>query len=324
MAAVGCAGRALRSPSSRCLVLGATTRRPRRVSCRSEPAAMSGPLLSGRPRPVRSDQSGAARARRALLGRADDRLGLQRRRVAVRRARSRARAVRRPVQCLRGSRALGRARPDSDLRSILSLYPELVTILARRDAQVGNVEDLKGKRVDIGRPGRAHRPLGQAIETALGWTRADLALAAELKPEFGRRRPLRERGRCQRAAGRASIGLVGAEARPVRPGAGQCPRPGRSPSSWSADRTTGRRDTGGDLRRQCGHADLRRQRHAGHLGRSAGRGGLRDRQVGHRRRRPAAEPPSGPRRSSSPGRWSAPGSRHRSIPAPSAPIASSD
>ena len=73
--------------------------------------------------------------------------------------------------------------PYSGLRSVLSLYPELVTILARRDAQVGDVEALKGKRVDIGRAGSGAQATWEAIEAALGWTRADLKLAAELKPD---------------------------------------------------------------------------------------------------------------------------------------------
>jgi TRAP transporter TAXI family solute receptor len=73
--------------------------------------------------------------------------------------------------------------PYSDLRSILSLYPELVTVLARPGAQTGDVKSLKGKRVDIGRPGSGAHATWEAIETALGWTRADLRLAAELKPD---------------------------------------------------------------------------------------------------------------------------------------------
>jgi TRAP transporter TAXI family solute receptor len=73
--------------------------------------------------------------------------------------------------------------PYVGLRSVLSLYPELVTILVRRDAQIGDVEALKGKRVDIGRPGSGARATWDVIEAALGWARADLKLAAELKPD---------------------------------------------------------------------------------------------------------------------------------------------
>jgi hypothetical protein len=76
--------------------------------------------------------------------------------------------------------------PYSGLRSILSLYPELVTILARSDARVGGVQDLEGKRVDIGRPGSGAHATWETIEAALGWTRANLELAVELKPDSAR------------------------------------------------------------------------------------------------------------------------------------------
>ena len=48
---------------------------------------------------------------------------------------------------------------------------------------MGNVQDLKGKRVDIGKGGSGAQATWAAIETALGWTDADLALAAELNPD---------------------------------------------------------------------------------------------------------------------------------------------
>ena len=76
--------------------------------------------------------------------------------------------------------------PYPGLRSILSLYPELVTVLARSDARVGAVENLKNKRVDIGRTGSGAHATWEAIEAALGWTRADLKLAVELKPDSAR------------------------------------------------------------------------------------------------------------------------------------------
>ncbi|HSF94199.1 MAG TPA: TAXI family TRAP transporter solute-binding subunit, partial [Thermohalobaculum sp.] len=39
-----------------------------------------------------------------------------------------------------------------DLRAVFSVHPEPVTIIARADAGVSNVTDLKGKRVNIGNP----------------------------------------------------------------------------------------------------------------------------------------------------------------------------
>jgi hypothetical protein len=80
-------------------------------------------------------------------------------------------------------RGIWQGAPYPSLRSIVSLYPELVTVVARPASQVGEVNGLKGKRVDIGRPGSGAHATWEAIEEALGWTRADLRLAAELKPD---------------------------------------------------------------------------------------------------------------------------------------------
>ena len=40
--------------------------------------------------------------------------------------------------------------PDTNLRSVLALYPEPLTLLARRAAGIGAVPDLAGKRVKLG------------------------------------------------------------------------------------------------------------------------------------------------------------------------------
>jgi len=68
-----------------------------------------------------------------------------------------------------------------DLRAVFSVHPEPVTIIARGDAGVSNVTDLKGKRVNIGNPGSGTRGTWEVMEAALGWKRSDLALAAEMK-----------------------------------------------------------------------------------------------------------------------------------------------
>ncbi|MEL6479187.1 MAG: TAXI family TRAP transporter solute-binding subunit [Pseudomonadota bacterium] len=68
-----------------------------------------------------------------------------------------------------------------DLRAVFSVHPEPVTIIARADAGVANVTDLKGKRVNIGNPGSGTRGTWEVMEGALGWERSDLKLAAEMK-----------------------------------------------------------------------------------------------------------------------------------------------
>ena len=73
------------------------------------------------------------------------------------------------------------AGPFKELRSIFSVHPEPVTIVARRDAGIKNITDLKGKRVNIGNPGSGTRATWEVIEKAMGWKRSDLKLAASLK-----------------------------------------------------------------------------------------------------------------------------------------------
>ena len=68
-----------------------------------------------------------------------------------------------------------------DLRAVFSVHPEPVTIIARGDAGISNVTDLKGKRVNIGNPGSGTRGTWEVMEGAMGWERSDLALAAEMK-----------------------------------------------------------------------------------------------------------------------------------------------
>ena len=68
-----------------------------------------------------------------------------------------------------------------DLRAVFSVHPEPVTVLARGDAGIDNVTDLKGKRVNIGNPGSGTRGTWEVMEEALGWSRDDLRLAAEMK-----------------------------------------------------------------------------------------------------------------------------------------------
>ena len=68
-----------------------------------------------------------------------------------------------------------------ELRAVFSIHPEPVTIVARNDADIKTILDLKGKRVNIGNPGSGTRGTWEVIEKTLGWKRSDLKLAAELK-----------------------------------------------------------------------------------------------------------------------------------------------
>jgi uncharacterized protein len=83
------------------------------------------------------------------------------------------------------SRGVGpwEGRPVSGLRSVMSLYPELLVIVARKDANIEGVGSLRGKRVNIGPPGSGTRASWDELEPALGLVREDLALTAEIPSE---------------------------------------------------------------------------------------------------------------------------------------------
>lgn len=68
-----------------------------------------------------------------------------------------------------------------DLRAVFSVHPEPVTIVARDDSGIQNISDFKGKRINIGNPGSGTLGTYEVIEKAMGWSRDDLKLAAEMK-----------------------------------------------------------------------------------------------------------------------------------------------
>ncbi len=70
---------------------------------------------------------------------------------------------------------------NKELRSLFSLYPEVFTVVARKDSGITNYTQLKGKRFNIGAPGSGTRGNVDMLNSFLGWTAADFSLASELK-----------------------------------------------------------------------------------------------------------------------------------------------
>ncbi|GGA44052.1 TAXI family TRAP transporter solute-binding subunit [Pelagibacterium lentulum] len=70
--------------------------------------------------------------------------------------------------------------PYEDLRALFSLHPEPFTVVARPDAGIESLEDLVGKRVNVGNPGSGQRNTMELLMEEYGWTMDDFALAAEL------------------------------------------------------------------------------------------------------------------------------------------------
>lgn len=73
----------------------------------------------------------------------------------------------------------GKAQPK--LRALFNVYPELVTLMVREDANVRSVADLRGKRVGIGTAGSGTRATMDIVLEAYGLSRSDFRAAAELK-----------------------------------------------------------------------------------------------------------------------------------------------
>lgn len=58
--------------------------------------------------------------------------------------------------------------PGSDLRFAFSLHPEVITLVASDRSGIRSIEDLRGKRVNLGSPGSGHRGNAMDILAAAG------------------------------------------------------------------------------------------------------------------------------------------------------------
>ncbi|WP_419909212.1 TAXI family TRAP transporter solute-binding subunit [Hoeflea sp.] len=67
------------------------------------------------------------------------------------------------------------------LRAVFSVHPEPFTVVARADSGINSIDDLKGKRVNIGNPGSGQRGTMEVLMDKMGWSMGDFALASELK-----------------------------------------------------------------------------------------------------------------------------------------------
>ena len=81
---------------------------------------------------------------------------------------------------VRGSGPFAEDGADEGLRSLFSVHGEPFTVVARRDAGITKLEDLVGKRVNIGNPGSGQRATMEIVMAALGWDRSVFSLADEL------------------------------------------------------------------------------------------------------------------------------------------------
>ena len=71
----------------------------------------------------------------------------------------------------------------ADLRAVFSVYPEALTVLARKEAGIKKFEDFKGKRFNVGNPGSGTRDTVMKLLDTLGMKTGDFSLTSELKPD---------------------------------------------------------------------------------------------------------------------------------------------
>lgn len=76
----------------------------------------------------------------------------------------------------------GFVHPAQELRTLVGLYPEHISVLARKDSGISSFADLKHKRFNLGKVGSSQRVTLDVLLSARGWQRGDFAALEELEP----------------------------------------------------------------------------------------------------------------------------------------------
>jgi hypothetical protein len=82
---------------------------------------------------------------------------------------------------LTGTGPFEEAGPYADLRAVFAPYVEHFTIVARSDRDINSFEDLKGKRLFLGRTGGGRRQTMKVLMDAYGWTGDPFEDVSEIK-----------------------------------------------------------------------------------------------------------------------------------------------
>jgi uncharacterized protein len=86
------------------------------------------------------------------------------------------------VAAFNGEGPFAAAGPDPKLRSVIALYPEAFTVVARADTGIRDFQDLRGMRVGIGTSGVGYNFTGDVIRGFYGWTTSGPQRVLELAP----------------------------------------------------------------------------------------------------------------------------------------------
>ncbi len=72
--------------------------------------------------------------------------------------------------------------PNDQLRSLLRLHKESLTLLASATSNISTLADIEGKRVDLGAPNSGDRVTSRALLDAMGWQATDFTLPPVASP----------------------------------------------------------------------------------------------------------------------------------------------
>jgi len=67
------------------------------------------------------------------------------------------------------------------LKSVMAIYPELLALVSRKDANIKSIMDVKGKRINLGNPGSGNEATALTLFDANNITKSDLKFAGALK-----------------------------------------------------------------------------------------------------------------------------------------------
>jgi uncharacterized protein len=71
--------------------------------------------------------------------------------------------------------------PNPKLRSMFSLYAQPLNLIARSDSKIVSLQDLPGKRINLGEAGSDDRDIIQTVIRTMGWSESNFATTAELR-----------------------------------------------------------------------------------------------------------------------------------------------
>lgn len=79
-----------------------------------------------------------------------------------------------------GTEGFKEAGPMAELRAVMALHGEVSVVVARPGSGIEQLGDLKGKRVNLGKPGSFQRTMAETVIDASGLSQGDLSVLVEL------------------------------------------------------------------------------------------------------------------------------------------------